>query len=108
MGAFLICGMRSGPQPPSTRPGILREGISFGLLSTLTLSTTRRAQMGITSGTRLPLSLGADGALAVRIQTRGADSLFGLLSAPNQTPKSLPQMDQAISAAVGYRSSGLR
>ena len=70
----------------------------------LTLPKKLRTQMGITPGTRLALSLGADGTLAVRVQARGADLLFGLLAVPGEAPKTLAHMDDAISAAVSDRA----
>ena len=57
----------------------------------VTLPKKLRDQMGIQPGARLDFRLGKDGTLEVRLLTRGADPLFGLLArAQERAPKVSP------------------
>lgn len=70
----------------------------------VTLPKKLRDLMGIQPGARLDFQVAEDGTLRVRLQARGADSLFGLLARPGQPALALEQMDQAVTDAVRARS----
>ena len=73
----------------------------------VTLPKKLREQMGIQPGARLDLLLGSDGTLQVRVQARGAGSLFGLLAQPGEPVRTLEEMDAAVTGAVRARSRKL-
>lgn len=74
----------------------------------ITLPKTLRDQMGIQPGARLDLRLGKDGTLEVRLLSRGAASLFGLLARAGEPARTLEQMDEAVSRTVQSRSRPVR
>ena len=45
-----------------------------------------------------------DGSLKVRLLSRGADGLFGLLFRPGQAAQEIEQMDEGIAEAVDLRN----
>ncbi len=63
-----------------------------------------RDQTGIAPGSRLDFEVQDDGTLRVRVLTRGADNLFGLVHRPGIKPRSIEEMDQGIAAAVAARN----
>jgi len=67
-----------------------------------------RDQIGIEPGSRLDFEVQDDGTLRVRLLTRGADNLFGLLHREGIKPRSLDEMDQGIVKAVGDRNRRTR
>ncbi len=67
-----------------------------------------REQTGIVPGSRLDFAVQADGTLRVRVLTRGADNLFGLLHRAGLPARSIEQMDQGIAAAVSVRNRPVR
>ncbi len=67
-----------------------------------------RDKTGITPGSRLDFEVQDDGTLRVRVLTRGADNLFGLLHRAGTKPRSIEAMDQGIAAAVRARNRRAR
>jgi len=67
-----------------------------------------RDKTGITPGSRLDFEVQEDGTLRVRVLTRGANSLFGLVHQPGFKPCSLEEMDQGIATAVDVRNRHAR
>ena len=63
-----------------------------------------RDQTGIAPGSRLDFEVQGDGTLLVRVLTRGADNLFGLVYRAGIKPRSIEEMDQGIATAVGERN----
>jgi antitoxin PrlF len=70
----------------------------------VTLPKQLRDQLGIVPGTRLQFAVEADGRLSVRMLSKGAESLFGLLAKPGDPPRSLQEMDEAVSRSVRSRA----
>jgi len=69
----------------------------------LTVPKAIRDQLGIQPGSKLDFEAQADGTLRVRVLTRGAGSLFGLLHRPGRRPKSIEELDTGIVDAVSAR-----
>ena len=67
-----------------------------------------RDKTGIAPGTRLDFEVQGDGTLRVRVLTRGADSLFGLVHRPRVKARSIEAMDQGIAKAVAVRNRRTR
>ena len=67
-----------------------------------------RDKTGIAPGSRLDFEVQDDGTLRVRVLTRGADSLFGLVHHPGIKPRSIEDMDQGIATAVDARNRHAR
>jgi AbrB family looped-hinge helix DNA binding protein len=63
-----------------------------------------RDQTGISPGSQLEFELQNDGTLRVRVLTRGADNLFGLVHRAGIKPRTIDEMDQGIATAVGARN----
>ena len=63
-----------------------------------------RDQTGIVPGSRLDFEVQSDGTLRVRVLTRGANMLFGLVHRAGIKPRSIEEMDQGIATAVGARN----
>ena len=63
-----------------------------------------RDQTGIVPGSRLDFEVQSDGTLRVRVLTRGANNLFGLVHRAGIKPRSIEEMDQGIATAVGARN----
>lgn len=82
-----------------------------GMLSTVadkgqvTVPKAIRDRLGIRAGTRVDFQLETDGTLRVRVLTRGAAGLFGLIARPSETARSLEDIDEGVTAAVIERSS---
>ncbi len=70
----------------------------------LTLPKPLREAMGIAPGARLELQLGANGTLQVRVASRGAASLLGLLAKSSAGAVTLEGMDDAITRTVKARA----
>lgn len=70
----------------------------------VTLPKGMRDQLGIRPGSRLEFQVSDEGTLTVRVLARGADTLFGLLAREGEPPKSLEEMDAAVTASVELRS----
>ena len=70
----------------------------------LTLPKPLRVAMGIAPGARLELQLGANGTLQVRVASRGAASLFGLLARPGRRTVTREGMEDAITRTVKARA----
>ncbi len=67
-----------------------------------------RDQTGIAPGSRLDFEVQDDGTLRVRVLTRGAGNLFGLVHRPGIKPRSIEEMDQGIATAVDARNRRVR
>lgn len=67
-----------------------------------------RDQTGIAPGSRLDFEVQDDGTLRVRVLTRGADNLFGLVHRAGIKPRTIEEMDQGITTAVGARNRQAR
>ena len=63
-----------------------------------------RDQTGIAPGSRLDFEVQDDGTLRVRVLTRGANNLFGLVHRAGIKARSIEEMDQGIATAVGARN----
>ncbi len=70
----------------------------------LTVPKAIRDQFGIEPGSKLDFEAMPDGTLRVRILTRGAASLFGLLHQPGIKARTVREMDAGIAAATAARS----
>lgn len=70
----------------------------------LTVPKAIRDQFGIAPGSKLDFEPQADGSLRVRVLSRGAGSLFGLLHRPGAKAKSIEEMDSGIAKAVAARN----
>jgi AbrB family looped-hinge helix DNA binding protein len=70
----------------------------------LTVPKSIRDQFGIEPGSKLDFQPQPDGTLRVRVLTRGAGNLFGLLQRPGGRAKTLEEMDTAIAEAVTARA----
>ena len=67
-----------------------------------------RDKTGIAPGSRLDFEVQDDGTLRVRVLTRGADNLFGLVHRAGIKARSIEEMDQGITTAVGARNRRAR
>ncbi|HUP92737.1 MAG TPA: AbrB/MazE/SpoVT family DNA-binding domain-containing protein [Solimonas sp.] len=70
----------------------------------LTVPKAIRDQFGIEPGSKLDFEPLPDGTLRVRVLSRGAAGLFGLLHQPGLKPKSVEEMDAGIREAVSARA----
>ena len=70
----------------------------------VTLPKQVRDQLGIVAGTRLAFDVEADGRLHVQVLSKGAEGLFGLLAKTGEAPRSLQEMDAAVSRSVRSRA----
>lgn len=70
----------------------------------ITVPKEIRDQTGIVPGSRLDFEVQGDGTLRVRVLTRGADNLFGLVHRAGIKARSIEEMDQGIAAAVDARN----
>ena len=70
----------------------------------VTLPKALRDQLGIRPGSRLDFQVTAEGRLIVTVMRAGASGLAGLLARPGEPPRTLADMDAAVSAAVQARS----
>jgi len=66
----------------------------------LTVPKAIREQLGIEPGSKLDFEPMADGTLRVRVLTRGAAGLYGLLQQPGAKARTVTQMDAAIGEAA--------
>lgn len=74
----------------------------------LTVPKAIRDRFGIVPGSKLDFEPQPDGTLRVRVLTRGAGQLYGLLHKPGRKPKSIEQMDAGIREAVSSRAKRSR
>jgi len=58
-----------------------------------------RDKIGLVPGSRLDFTLNEDGSLKVRLLSRGAGGLFGLLNRPGQPALEIEQMEEGIAGA---------
>lgn len=70
----------------------------------VTLPKAIRDRLGIRPGTRVDFEVQGDGTLKVRVLTRGAAGLFGLLARPDEAARSLEEIDAGIAEAVAERA----
>ena len=70
----------------------------------ITLPKQLRDQLGIGPGSRLALSVLADGGLRVQLLATGSSALAGLLARPGDATRSLADMDAAVTSAVTGRA----
>lgn len=70
----------------------------------VTLPKAVRERLGIRPGTRLDFEVQGDDTLTVRVLTRGADGLFGLVARQGETARSLEQIDSGIAEAIVKRA----
>ncbi len=70
----------------------------------ITLPKAIRDRLGIRAGTRIDFEIQPDDTLKVRVLTRGASGLFGLIARPGEAARSLEEIDAGITAAVLERA----
>lgn len=70
----------------------------------VTLPKAIRDRLGIRPGTKIDFELQPDDTLKVRVLTRGASGLFGLIARPGEAARSLDEIDAGITAAVTERT----
>lgn len=70
----------------------------------LTVPKAIRDQLGIEPGSKLDFELQADGDVRVRVLTRGAGNLYGLIHKAGTRVKSIEEMDRGIAEAVSARA----
>jgi antitoxin PrlF len=70
----------------------------------VTLPKAIRDPLGIRPGTRIDFEVQPDGTLKVRVLTRGAAGLFGLIARPGEAARSLEEIDAGIATAVAERT----
>lgn len=70
----------------------------------VTLPKAIRDRLGIGPGTRIDFEIQPDETLKVRVLTRGATGLFGLVARPGETRLGLDEIDAGIAAAVTARA----
>lgn len=69
----------------------------------LTVPKAIREKLGIQAGSKLEFEPLSDGTIRVRVLSRGAGNLFGLLQRPGEKARSVAEMDDGIVAAVKAR-----
>ena len=74
----------------------------------VTLPKAIRDRLGIRPGTRIDFEVQPDDTLKVRVLTRGATGLFGLIARPGEAARSQDDIDAGIAAAVKARATGKR
>lgn len=70
----------------------------------VTLPKAIRERLNIRAGTRIEFEIQPDDTLKVRVLTRGAAGLFGLIARPGEAVRSLDEIDAGITAAVIERA----
>jgi antitoxin PrlF len=70
----------------------------------LTVPKAIRDQFGIEPGSKLDFEPQPDGTLCVRVLTRGAEGLFGLLHRPGAKAKTVEEMNAGIAEAASARA----
>ena len=70
----------------------------------ITLPKAIRDPLAISAGTRIDFEVQPDNTLKVRVLTRGATGLFGLIARPGEASRSLDEMEAGIAAAVSQRA----
>ncbi len=74
----------------------------------VTLPKAIRDRLGIRARTRIDFELQPDNTLKVRVLTRGAAGLFGLIARPGEAVRSLDAIDAGVTAAVARRAGRQR
>jgi antitoxin PrlF len=74
----------------------------------VTLPKAIRDRLGIRPGTRIDFEVQSDDTLKVRVLTRGATGLFGLIARPGEAARSQDDIDAGIAAAVTARTKSKR
>lgn len=74
----------------------------------LTVPKAIRDQLKLDAGSKLQVSIQADGMLSMRPMTRSVDALYGLLHRPGRKPLSLEQMNAARDASLAKKHERLR
>jgi AbrB family looped-hinge helix DNA binding protein len=69
----------------------------------LTVPKAIRDRFGIEPGSKLDFEPQADGTLRVRVLSRGAASLYGLLHRPGRKAKTVEEMDKGVGEAAVAR-----
>ena len=70
----------------------------------VTLPKAIRDRLGIRAGTRIDFEVQPDDTLKVRVLTRGAAGLFGLIARPGEAARSLDEIEAGVTAAVAERA----
>ncbi len=70
----------------------------------LTVPKSVRDRLGIRPGTKIDFEILADGSARMRVLTRGAAGLYGLLQRRGERSRSVEDMDGGIAAAVADRA----
>lgn len=70
----------------------------------VTLPKAIRDRLGIRRGTRIEFEVQPDDTLKVRVLSRGAAGLFGLIARPGEPARSQDEIDAGITAAVTERA----
>ena len=74
----------------------------------VTLPKAIRDRLGIRAGTRIDFEVQPDDTLKVRVLTRGAAGLFGLIARPGEAARSLDEIDASVAAVVARRAGRQR
>jgi len=74
----------------------------------VTLPKAIRDRLGIRAGSRIEFEVQPDDTLKVRVLTRGATGLFGLIARPGEAARSLDEIDAGITQAVTARTRRTR
>ena len=69
----------------------------------LTVPKAIRDQFGIEPGSKLDFEPLPDGTLRVRVLSRGASSLYGILKKPGTRARTINEMDEGVAAASRHR-----
>lgn len=70
----------------------------------VTLPKAIRDRLGIGPGTRIDFEVQADDTLKVRVLTRGASGMFGLVARKGERARDLDEIERGITDAVNERS----
>jgi AbrB family looped-hinge helix DNA binding protein len=70
----------------------------------LTVPKSVRDRLGIRPGTKIDFEILADGSVRMRVLTRGAAGLYGLLQRRGERSRSVEEMDRGIGDAVADRA----
>ncbi len=74
----------------------------------VTLPKAIRDRLGIRPGTRIDFEVQPDDTLKVRVLTRGAAGLFGLIARTGEVARSQEEIEAGIAAAVTARARSKR
>lgn len=68
----------------------------------------RRDGLDTKPGSKVDSKVGPDQMLSLRVTTRGSAGLHGLLAAPNESPRSVDEIDTGVTMAVSQRARPAR